>query len=196
MSEKEKTEKMLGISNEGKSQKIIVTHITIRQSISVLLLRLFILESLAAVGIIAFQSLLNSGNLAWQVNFTVFNIPLFILLVLTKTIVMVYIIISWLEEYYEINPKELIHKKGLIWKKEEKYSLGHLVSLKIEQGIIGRICNYGTLTLFNWSLRKEIRLFLIHNPVKYHHILKNLMVETDEEKQVLREHLIEDEKER
>lgn len=104
---------------------------------------------------------------------------------------MISIIINWLEEYYEITPDEVIHKRGLFFKKEERYPLEHIRSIGLSQGILGRIFNYGTLTLHNWLKDRYIYLYLIHSPTKYHQILQSLILEADKEKQVFREHLLE-----
>jgi membrane protein YdbS with pleckstrin-like domain len=189
-------EKMIGVVAEGQDHKLVVTHVTIRQSISVLLLRFSVLEVIAATGIIMFHSLLFT-SLITDLNNDVTSflkliyLPLFILLVFAKTFIMLTIIIRWLNEYYEITPKEIIYRKGLIFKKEERNSLDHLGSLEIDQGLFGKIFNYGTLKLFNWATEKTFSLYLIHNPMKYHHILDTLLPDADSEKSTIREHFIE-----
>jgi membrane protein YdbS with pleckstrin-like domain len=191
-------EKMLGVVNDNQSKRIIVTHVTIRQSISLLLFRLVVLEVIAAVGVIFFHSLFVSTNIAdianhTVPNFTVFNTPVFILFVLLKTCIMIFIVIQWLNEYHEITPKEIIYRKGLLFKREERNTLEHLGSLEIDQGLLGRIFNYGTIKLFNWATEKDIDLYLIHNPMKYHHILQTLLPDSDRGKRVFREHILEPE---
>lgn len=181
------------IATDGQS--ITVTHVTIRQSISVLLLRLIVLELLISLGVIAFHTVILSTGIREVLgeNITFFNIPIFITLVFLKILAMVFITFQWINEYYEINPHEIIHKRGLIFKKTERYKLKHLGSLRMEQGVLGRILNYGTIKLYNWTTEKGILLYLIHNPMKYHHILETILPEIDEEKQVIREHIFEEE---
>lgn len=187
--------KLLGISKNGDEQ-LIVSHLTIRESITFLVLRLLGLEAIAAIGIIVFHNLILSPAVRDTVGpqLIVFNIPLFVLLVFLKIILMIFIIVQWLNEYYEITPKEIIHKKGLIFRKEEKYKLEHLGALKINQNVIGRIFNYGSLKLYNLALRKDVSLYLIHNPRKYHHVLESILPAADEEKKVFREHMLEKER--
>lgn len=192
-------EKILGIIDSNKVRKIAVTHVTIRQSISILLLRLVVLEALAASGVIIFHSLIISTNVSDLVSnaspyLTIFNIPIFLLLIILKTLLMIYIILQWLYEYYEITPREVIHRKGLFFKKEEFNVFKHLSSLEIDQGILGKLFNCGTIKLFNWTTEKNIYLYLIHNPMKYHFILQTLLPEADQSKQLIRENLIEPER--
>lgn len=183
----ETQQKMLSLVKEAGERKIVVTHLTIRQSIFFLLLKLIVIELIAAILVILFHELLASADIIF------FNIPLFVILVSTKTAFMVFVIIQWLEEYYEITPTEIIHKRGLLFKKEERNMLNHLNSLKIDQGLFGRIFNYGTLTVHNWTTDKDVMLYLIHNPIKYNDILQSLLPDIDKEKQVLREHFLEEE---
>lgn len=189
--------KLLGIKDNGETQEIVVSHITTRQSISVLIFRIILIEVIAAVGVILFHTVILSTevrDLATEVNqdLVLFNIPLFIFLVVLKTALVLFVVVQWLNEYYEITPKELIHRKGLIFRSEQRYKLEHLGSLKIEQGILGRLFNYGNLRLYNWALEKDFLMYLIHNPNKHKHILETLIPSADEEKEVLREQVIED----
>lgn len=192
----QKEEKMLGIIKDGKEQAIVVTHVTIRQSIFFLVLKLITIEAVAAVGVILFHTLLLSTDITGKIGkeISLFNIPLFVILVFAKTSLVIFVIIQWINEYYEITPKEIIYKRGLIFKKEEDNTLAHLGLVKIEQGIMGKIFNYGTLKLFNWLLDKHITLYLIHNPMKYYHILQTLIPQVNVEKQLLKEHLLEEER--
>jgi membrane protein YdbS with pleckstrin-like domain len=191
-------EKMLGVVGNGNDKKIVVSHVTIRQSIAVLLSRIIVIEIIAATGIVLFHTLLISTNITdvaanMYSDITLFNTPLYFLLVFLKTFLTVFVIIHWLNEYYEITPTSIIFRKGLIFKKEELTTLAHLGSMEIKQGILGRLFNFGTINLYNWASEKNISLYLIHNPMKYHSILQTILPAADKEKQVIREHLIEPE---
>ncbi len=180
-----------------EGNKIVVTHITIRQSIFFLLLKLIIVELIAAAALITFHVLFFSPDVQAQLptGVTLFNIPVFLSLVVLKTAITFYILFQWLDEYYEITTKEIIHKKGFFTKHDEHNSLNHVVSLRVNQGWFGRIFNFGTITLFNWAKNREFSLYLIHNPIKYLHILETLLPEPDEDRKMVRERLIEKEDE-
>lgn len=188
-------EKIIAYSKKGKESTITVTHITVRQSIFFLLLKLLFLEFVAAVLIISFHFLLSSSNVQSlsQNNLNLFNIPLFVLLVVLKTCFMIYVIVAWLEEYYEITPVEVVHRKGFLFRREERYTLDHIGSITLEQGIFGRIFNFGSLKLFDWALEENINIYLIHSPRKYNHILETLVPEADKEKKVFRESVVDEE---
>ncbi|HRN95846.1 MAG TPA: PH domain-containing protein [Candidatus Levybacteria bacterium] len=188
-------EKVINVEHRGKTEKIIVTHITIRQSISFLLLKLIVIEVIAVAGVIFLYMMVISASAVD--DFLALTVPnpltiwTFLLITLVKMSVVIFVIIQWLNEYYEITPKEVIHKSGLIYKKEDRHTLNHLGSIEIQQGIFGRIFNYGTLRLFNWALERNVELYLIHNPMKYHKILQSLLPEVDTAKNILREHVLE-----
>lgn len=192
----EQKAKMASLSRSNPEHEIVVTHVTIRQSIFFLILKLIFIELLAALFVVGFHTLLFSTDIISSAfgDTQVFNVPFYILLVLIKSFIMIVVIMIWLEEYYEITPQEVIHKNGFIFKLEERNKLTHIGSVTIEQGLLGRIFNYGTLKLYNWTQEKNVYLYLIHNPRKYHHILETLLPDADEGKRVLREHVIEEDR--
>lgn len=186
-------EKILSFEKKGKTSSITVTHITVRQSIFFLVLKLLFLEIIAAGAIITFHILLSSYATQYSLDISLFNIPVFILLVLFKTGFMIFVIVAWLEEYYEITPTQVIHRKGFLFRREERYTLDHVGSITLEQGLFGRIFNFGSLKLFDWALEENVYIYLIHSPLKYNDILETLIPEADREKKVFRESVIDEE---
>lgn len=188
-----RTEKVNKLYDDTKG-KIYVTNISIHQSIFFLLLKLLAIEIIAAIGVIAFHWFILSTYIFTNTpsSLQIFTIPFFIVLVLLKIFIMGYVIIQWLEEYYEISPREVIHRKGLFFKKEQRFTLKHLGKVTVQQNLLGRIFNYGSLTLYDWVTENNVELYLIHNPLKYHRILEEIAPEADLEKIITREH-IEDE---
>ena len=189
--------KTLGLNEEGDERKIVVSHVTIRQSISFLIFRLIVLEIISSALIILFYSTLVPTGIVENLfggSYGAYNTLLFILFVIGKTFFMTFIIVVWLNEYYEITPKEVIHKSGLFFRKEERLVLSHVDSVDLQQGLLGRVFNYGNLVLFNWVLEKSTLLYLIHNPKKYLKILQDLLPQSDQKKQTIREHIIEKER--
>lgn len=186
-------EKLMKLEKSEKGHMIVVSHITIRQSISFLVLRLIAIETIAAFAIIAFHTAVMSSFVKERIfeGVSFFNIPFFMILVVLKTFFMIFIMVQWLNQYYEISTKEVIYRKGLIFKKEERYEFEHIGSIELEQGIFGKLLNFGTIKLFDWATEKDVLLYLIHNPMKYEKILEDLIPEADRGKKVVREHIIE-----
>jgi|GEM_PF-1402612 len=190
------SEKMLHVVQADGPRQIAVTHVTIRQSITFLVGKLIVIELIAAIGVIVLHTLFISTDVADVAekaagSFNIFNWYVFLGLVVLKTLLMFYIIMQWLNMYYEITPDNIIYRNGFIYKKEQGNSLDHLASLRLEQGMLGRIFNYGNLTLRNWAVGKDVVLYQIHNPKKYYTILQRLLPQSDQEKIGIREHVIE-----
>ncbi len=99
--------------------------------------------------------------------------------------------VRWLEEYYEISDHSIMHRKGFLFKKEEEISFKHIRAVKLEQGLLGRILNFGTIVLHDWDMRRDFILYQIHNPNRYKQVLVDLIPNVDVDKITLREHIIE-----
>ncbi len=189
MNTKEKMEKL---STQSSMSEIVVTHITIRQSISLLLFKIILIEISSGILVVLIYVLFMSSSAFTSQNFglTLGYLAFFVGLGCFKIGLMIFVTVQWIEEYYEITPKEIIHKNGFLFKKEERYSIEHLGTLDYDQGTLGRIFNFGTVKFFNWATEKEVSLYLIHNPRKYLKILKSLLPNADSGKHVLREHMV------
>lgn len=183
-------EKRERLTTDVEKTKIEMDYVTVRQSISMLLLRLIVAEILAAGGFVL--SLLIVVRLVNEVDILSFGIPIFLVLVLTKIFLTVFIVLRWVEEYYKISSEEVVHKRGLIFKEENVNKISHLTSLEINQSFWGRVFNYGTIKMFNWATEKPVLLYLIHNPKKYAEILMEKIPEVDTDKKTLREHIFEE----
>ena len=110
-----------------------------------------------------------------------------------KLFLSLFIILQWLDEYYEIKPTKFTHRTGSIFKKELSYTYTHIMSIDLEQSFWGRLFNYGTIHMYDRYINKHLYLYLIHNPKRYYNILKSLIPVTDSENLITREHLIEEE---
>lgn len=172
-----------------KTRKIYVAHINIRQSIFFLMLKLISLD-IIAVFMAIFYFLLSSNIITLEVfsgRLPLYNLSFFLILVITKILIGIYVIMEWINEYYEIWPNIILHKSGFIFKNEDRHPLTHLRSIKVEQGFLGKIFGYGTITIYDWYLKKYTSLYLIHNPIKYFNIIESLIPRTEEEKQIFQE---------
>lgn len=178
-----------------KSGKTIsVTHVTIRQSISLLLLKLVFLDAIAAAVFILFRPILFSAALLGSFPYIdIYAERFFLLAVGIKMLLSIYIILLWLNEYYEITPSLIRHKRGIFFIKMEQLSLNDIQSISVEQGLLGKILNFGTLSLFDWKWKKNEYLFDIHNPMKYVKIVESLLPGIDQEKNIIREHIMDEE---
>lgn len=161
---------------------------TIRESIFFLVLRLIVIEVITLGVFILLQFFFVETTLG-QAS-PQFNLPIFICIFTLKMFIVFWVLLEWVNNYYEITPKEVIHKRGFLFKTESRDTLEHLGTLVLQQGLLGRIFNYGNIRLNNWMHNRTVTLYLIHNPRKYHHVLQSLLTKVDEEKEVFREHIL------
>lgn len=187
-------EKMLGIAKSGGATKIYVSHLTVRQSISILILKLILIDIITAVIFLVFHSILFNTNIASNLDSspTFYNTIIFLLLVLGKISLTAYLVTEWLNEYYEIKPDAIIHRRGLFFRHSNRQDLVLIRQARLAYGFFGKILNYGTISLFDIRLNKQIELYQIHNPIKYLHILEEIIPDLEEEKQFFRGKNVED----
>jgi hypothetical protein len=171
---------------EDKRGKIYVNHINIRQSIFFLMLKLIFLDLIAAFFSILYFFSVSSKYMPETLNNFIlsYNFSFFLILVFLQIALTVYVVLFWINEYYEISPNFVIHRNGLFLRKAEKHPFAQMRSVRVEQDFFGKIFGYGTIYLYNWYLRTSTSLYLIHNPIKYYHIIENLIPKSEKEKEI------------
>lgn len=162
-----------------EEKKLTLTYLNIRQSIAILISKLILIDLILAVIVIAFYFMLVQGNqflngLSQSVFLFFFGIIGIIKIALT-----VYVILKWLEEYYEMTPEYIVHKHGLIFKKQEQYRLDHVRRMTVQDSFLGELFNFGTITLYDIRFNKYLDLYLIHNARRYAKVLKELLPELE-----------------
>lgn len=157
-------------------EKITLTYLNIRQSIAVLLAKLVLADLIFSLIVIGFYFVLVQGDRFVQsasTNSSLF-LSVFTILGVIKICISGYIVLRWLNEYYEITPEYIIHKRGLIFRKTEQYRLDHVRAMDIEDTFLGEIFNFATITLYDIRLNKYLDMYLIHNPQRYANVLRAL----------------------
>lgn len=169
-----------------KNGKIHVTHINIRESIFFLLLKLILLDVIAAIIAVLYFSSVSNKFIPEIINNAIlsYNIAFFLILVFLKIALSIYVVMRWLTEYYEIWPHAIIYRKGIFWRDQEKHPFAQMRTVKIEQGIFGKIFGFGTITLYNWYLEENVSMYLIHNPAKYFQIIESLMPKSGRDREI------------
>lgn len=156
--------------------KITLTHLNIRQSIVILLAKLILTDIIAAFIVVGFYFLLVQGEQFTAVasRSTGVFLSVFGTIGILKIIMSIYVVLQWLNEYYEITPDAVIHKRGVLVKRTEKYNLDKIRALSVDNTIVGEMCNYATVTLYDLRMNKYLDMYLIHNPERYAKILRSL----------------------
>lgn len=174
------------VQNNDKNGKIWVTHINIRLSIFFLVLKLIILDIIALfISVLYFSSVENEFMPEVIIETMLsFNLSFFLVLVFLKVILTIYVVMRWITEYYEIWPHAVIHNNGFFFKRGEKHPFAQMRSIRVEQGFFGKIFGFGTIHLYNWYLKTNTALYLIHNPIKYFHIIESLIPKSEKERNI------------
>ena len=102
------------------------------------------------------------------------GIILFLFLQTLQSLWFLVIIIKWFYVYYQITPKEVLLHTGVIAQKRKHFALEKTESVTLEQGFLGRIFNFGTITieLFLSNSRHNLYLYDVPNPGKYMNIIE------------------------
>lgn len=163
------------------NKEITLTHLNIRQSISILLGKLVFIDIIAAVVIISiYFGIVTGGNwLNYNEANTILFFSAFLGIGALKVVIDALAILLWLNEYYEITPEYIIHKKGILFRKTEQYRIDHVRVMDVADSFFGELLNYGTITLYDIRLQKYLDMFMIHNPRRYAKIIKTLRPEIE-----------------
>ncbi len=161
---------------EGQ-KNITLTYLNIRQSISILIFKLVFIDLFFAGVVIGIYFMMTSNAVLLESVSIDPNTFLFIFIVLgvIKLLFGTYTVLLWLNEYYEITPEFVSHKKGIIYRTQEKYKLENLRKIIIDNTLFGEIFNFGTVSFFDIRLNKYLDMYLIHNPDRYARIFKTLI---------------------
>lgn len=174
-----------------KSLTVKMDHLNIRQSIAIVLVKLVLLEIIASSGFLFVYFGLSQSLVRESISglFDSYFGWVFLLLVVVKILVTIYVILDWLNSYYEIDKENIYTRKGIIWMTEQKFAIANLGDVVLEQGIIGRLLNFGNIRIFDTELKRDFLLYLIHNPQRYFAILEELAPQGDKEKKIVRQKL-------
>lgn len=96
-----------------------------------------------------------------------YDIWTYIIIAIAQICFTLQILLQWLNYYFELRPAEIAFRTGFLDRKEKIYSLTYIESITINQHMLGRILNYGTINLYNPVLKKSIYINSINNPQKY-----------------------------
>lgn len=87
-------------------------------------------------------------------------------------ILLVLTFLEWIRMIYIIRPNEIIEQKGIWHIKENVYSTDKIEGVTVDQGIIGRIFNYGTIKIVNPVLGEDLYLVDIPDPFTYADVIR------------------------
>lgn len=161
--------------------KCKVPPIIIRKSVSVLLLRLVILQIVVfvAYGVMRLTKTAifstaeplgtSEGERLWL------GVVTFSGLLLVQTAVFGYAILEWFHNLYELRPGSITHAWGVVSRREEVFSLQNIEAGKVKQDVIGRFLGFGTASFYSPVLKKEYELNDIGDPHEMKDVILKLI---------------------
>jgi hypothetical protein len=169
-------------------EKITLTYLNIRQSIAILVAKLVTIDLIfAGITVLSFFFLIQTANFIQVITInTRLFLTLFLVIGTLKIFFSAYIVLLWLNEYYEITPDYIIHNRGIIFRKSEQYRLDYVRAMDVEDTFLGEIFNFATITLYDIRLNKYLDMYLIHNPRRYAQIIKTLLPQIEIKKDRVR----------
>ncbi len=92
------------------------------------------------------------------------NLLFFIVLVILTVVVAFFVVLKWNAEYYKITSDGIIKQSGIIKKHEDRYACSFVEGMTVDQGILGRLFDYGDISIYDPSQQQKIHLMNIPNP--------------------------------
>lgn len=148
----------------------------IRKSVVLFVLRIIALELLFELVYISWRTGIHFLPFALETVITLnaVSIVLFLVFVtIVQNIILVFIAWKWVNDFYEIRPDEIVHVTGLISRTEKAYPYRDIQSITIHQGFLGRVFNYGSISLYIPTLGYELSFNEISSPQKFVELVKS-----------------------
>lgn len=158
---------------DDTTQTLTLNHLNIRQSIFILLVRIIGADILFSLLFLALFALATTGGIPLTTGILMTTV-VFVIMSVVKLSVITSAVIQWLYEYYELSPEYLIHKRGFFYKKQEKYKMSNVRAIKLSEGILGEIFDFGTIAVYDIRMQKYLDLYWVHNPNRYLKIFADL----------------------
>lgn len=89
---------------------------------------------------------------------------LFAIFTTLQLTLLLYLILNWVNTVYEITDKEVVYRTGIIGKRARAYDMSNVQSSYVEQSILGRLFNFGKVTLYSPALKSDLYFSDVPNP--------------------------------
>lgn len=100
-------------------------------------------------------------------SYTLARVMLSIVFLSIAITVVVTLVAQWANEGYFLKENELVVRRGIIAKTETAYPYANMQSVTLQQGFVGRLFNYGQISIFIPTLGKDIIFSEISNPKEF-----------------------------
>jgi uncharacterized membrane protein YdbT with pleckstrin-like domain len=151
--------------------------IIIRKSIAMFVIRVILLELVFEVMYLTWRGLIHFLPFSVETVITLNSISLIFFLILVTVIqntVLIYIALIWSNDYYEFRANDIAHFKGVLTKSKQSYQYQDIQSISIQQSILGRLFNYGNITLLIPTIGHDVHFNEVTDPKSFVELLKSI----------------------
>ncbi len=154
------------MSEQPASPPIFVEK-TVRKSVSLLIMRIVFIEVFLEAVYLLTRVVIDTtmSETSWPLLFLGFAA--------VQLVVLIWLVLRWSNEYYQISADELRHCRGVINKHVDAYPYNNLQSIKVYQGLLGRILGFGKISVFVPTLGSNLDFTEIPHPEQFATTLKN-----------------------
>ena len=149
--------------------------IVIRRSVALFAIRVILLELIFEVIYLTWRTLIHylPFSLETVIALNGVSIIFFLLLVtVIQNIFLIYIVLRWVNDYYEIGPDEIAHVTGTLSRTRKSYPYRDIQSITVHQGFMGRLFKYGEINLYIPTLGHDLHFKEVSNPSRFVELLK------------------------
>ena len=147
----------------------------IRRSVALFALRVILLELIFEVIYLSWRTLIHYLPFSLDTVVTLNGISIIFFLILItviQNIILVYIVLSWVNDFYEIGSKEITHVTGIFSKTRRSYPYRDIQSITVHQGFMGRLLNYGEINLYIPTLGHDLHFREVASPRRFVELVK------------------------
>ncbi len=170
------------VINQPKMEPTVeVSYLIVRKSAIFLIFQLMTIEGMfLVVNLIVYSPTLLENLFGTLPEGFFRTVPIILIFFLLGKIgLSIWVMLWWINEYYEILPGEIIHWRGIIARHKEVYSCKEVKSMQVDQTFLGRIFRYGTIVCFSPALNQRIILGNIGSPNRYQKIIAKFLPQLD-----------------
>lgn len=134
-----------------------------------LILKVLLLELFLAGFYITAKYTLEQLNSLFSLNLSAFGMSttLFVFFSFFQICMLLFIFLQWITTVYEVTHSEAIYRVGILSKKVRAYDMSNVQSAYFEQSLLGRIFNYGNVTLYSPALKEDLQFFNVPSPLVF-----------------------------
>lgn len=139
-----------------------------RQSIFILIAEIIFLEVL--VNIIGYAVKFPIIN-GWTESLSIYT-GITVLIQSLNILFIILIVLRWASTEYRIENESLVMKKGIVSIVEKMYTVDSIETVEVEQGLLGRLFNFGTLRLYSPLFSYPLYIWAVPDVHRFAEVIK------------------------